>query len=192
MDSCGSKSVHIKGLSDKCNITLTFTVTLSGKILPFQIIYAGKTKACHPRDITFPPGFCITQNPSHWSNEEKTLKLIRQVINPYVISKRVELKFPATQRALVVWDVFKGQMTPVVKSELESLNIVLVAVPANMTHFFQPLDLTVNGSTKKFMRKQFITYYSGEIKNQIDSGTFTLHVQFVVATVIHHQSFRCT
>ena len=73
-------------------------------------------------------------------------------------------------------------MKPVVKSELESLNTELVAVPANMTHFFQPLDLTVNGSAKKFMRKQFITYYSGEIKNQVDSGTFTLHVQFVVAT----------
>ena len=51
-----------------------------------------------------------------------------------------------------------------------SLNIELIAVPANMTHFFQPSDLTVNGSTKKFMRKQFITYYSNEIKHQIDSG----------------------
>ena len=45
-----------------------------------------------------------------------------------------------------------------VKNELESLSIELVAVPANMTHFFQPLDLTVNGSAKKFMRKQFITH----------------------------------
>ena len=59
---------------------------------------------------------------------------------------------------------------PVVKNELESLNIELVAVPADMTHFFQPLDLTANGSAKKFMRKQFITYYSSEINHQIDSG----------------------
>lgn len=50
-------------------------------------------------------------------------------------------------------------MTPAVKSELESLNI---AVPTNMTHFFQPLDLTVNGSAEK----QFITHCSSEI----DSG----------------------
>ena len=48
MDSCGSKSVPIKGLSNKRNITLTITITLSGNILPFQIIYAGKTKACMP------------------------------------------------------------------------------------------------------------------------------------------------
>ena len=170
MDSCGSKSVLIKGLTDKRNITLTFTITLSGDILPFQILYAGKTKACHPRDITFPPGFCVSQNPSHWSNEEETLKLIQQVINPYVIKKRAELKLPVNQKALVIWDVFKGQMTPTIKSELESLNMELVDVPANMTHFFQPLDLTVNGLVKKFMRKQFITYYSSEIKRQIDGG----------------------
>lgn len=45
----------------------------------------------------------------------------------------------------MIWDVFKGQMTDAVKSKLTSLSIELVAVPANMTHFFQPLDLTVNG-----------------------------------------------
>lgn len=49
MDSCGSKLyVLIKGLNDKCNITLPLIIMLSGNILPFQIIYAGKMKACHP------------------------------------------------------------------------------------------------------------------------------------------------
>ncbi len=46
------------------------------------------------------------------------------------------------------WDVFRGQMTDTVKSKLASLCIELVRVPANMTHFFQPLDFTVNGSAK--------------------------------------------
>ena len=49
-------------------------------------------------------------------------------------------------------------MTEAVKQKLSSHNIELVAVPANMTHFFQPLDLTVNGSAEKYMRKQFIVY----------------------------------
>ena len=79
---------------------------LSGNILTFLIIYAGKTKACHPQDITFPPGFCVTQNPSHWSNEDETIRLIRQVVNPYIITKWAELKLPATQKGLVVWNVF--------------------------------------------------------------------------------------
>ena len=61
-------------------------------------------------------------------------------------------------------------MSEEVKQKLSSHNIELVAVPANMTHFFQPLDLTVNGSAKKYMRKQFIVYYSSAVKQQLDSG----------------------
>lgn len=87
MASRGSKSVPIKGLSDKRNITLTFVITLSGEFLPLQIIYAGKTKASLPRGFTFPASFCLTQNPKHWSNEEETIKLIDQIINPYVVKK---------------------------------------------------------------------------------------------------------
>ena len=137
-----------------------------------QIIYGGKTTASQPRGrgFHFPKEFCLSQNPKRWSNEYETLKLIDEVINPYVVRKRVELKLAETQKALVVWDVFKGQMTEAVKEKLSSYNIELVAVPANMPHFFQPLDLTVNGSAKKYMRKQFIIYYSSAVKQQLESG----------------------
>ena len=60
---------------------------------------------------------------------------------------------------------------PCIRSQkLKSLNIELVAVPSNMTHFFQPLDLTVNGVAKSYMRKQFVTYYSNCVKQQLESG----------------------
>lgn len=96
----GQKSVSIKGLTDKRNITLTF-VFLSGEFLPFQIIYAGKTTASQPRGFKFPKGFCISQNSQHWSNEQETLKLIDEVFNPYVVKKRRDLKLAETQKALI-------------------------------------------------------------------------------------------
>ena len=139
----GDKSVSIKGLSDKRNIILTFVVTLAGDFIPLQIVYAGKTKRCHP-NFQFPSGFCIFQNPKHWSNEEETMKLIDKIIIPYIVKKRSELNLPATQKALVIWDVFKGQVTEKVLEKLKSVDCEFVAVPANMTHFFQPLNLTVN------------------------------------------------
>ena len=39
-----------------------------------------------------------------------------------------------------------------------------------MTHFFQPLDLTVNRSAKQFMRKQFVMYYSEIVWHKLENG----------------------
>ena len=124
------------------------------------MIYSGKTKASLPRDFSFPAGLSITQNPKHWSNEVETLKLIGEIIVPYVVKTRADLKLAKHQKALLIWDVFRGQ-----------IHIEYVYVPANRTHFFQPLDLTVNGSGKQLMKKEFITYYSDAVKQQLESGT---------------------
>ena len=107
----GSQSVPIKGLTDKRNITLTFSVTLSGLFLPIQVIYGGKTTASQPRGFTFPKEFCISQNPKHWSNEAETFKLIDLILNPYIINTRSKLGLPESQKALLIMDTFKGQLT---------------------------------------------------------------------------------
>ena len=48
-------------------------------------------------------------------------------------------------------------------------NIVVVLVPANMANFLQPLDLTVNGYVKKFMRGKFNEWYSLQTGIQLDA-----------------------
>ena len=58
------KSVPIKGLTDKRNITLTFAVKFTGDFLPMQVICGGKTDRSQPRGIVFPKGFHVTQNES--------------------------------------------------------------------------------------------------------------------------------
>ena len=85
------------------------------------------------------------------------------VINSFQVEKRAELKLAETQKAVVVLNVFKGQMTEAAKQKLSSHNIELVPVPTNMTHFFQPLDLTVNGSANSIW-KHFIVYCSSTVK----------------------------
>ena len=47
---------------------------------------------------------------------------------------------------------------------------MVVSVPANMTHFFQSLDLTVNGEAKRFMKDKLTTRYSEEVQKQINPG----------------------
>ena len=129
----GDKSIPIKGLTDKRNITLTFVVSFTGEFLPMQIIYGGKTDRSQPRGVEFPKGFNVTQNPRYWSNEEETITFIKHIINPRVISIRKELGLPEDQSALLIWYVFKGQCTVKVNNLLTKLNIKVVMVPANMT-----------------------------------------------------------
>ena len=111
MAARNASSVPIKGPTDKRNITLTFVVTLSGEFLPMQVIYQGKTIASQLRGFKFSRGFAISQNPKHYLNEDEILTLIDKVIVPYVERKRKELKLAPTEKALLIWDVFRGQKT---------------------------------------------------------------------------------
>ena len=58
----GASRVEIVGAGDKRQITATIAGTLSGKILPFQILYEGKTERCHAL-TQFPEGFDIWLTP---------------------------------------------------------------------------------------------------------------------------------
>ena len=49
-------------------------------------------------------------------------------------------------------------------------NILLVKVPSNMTHLFQPLDLTVNSCAKNYMLEKFAEWYASQIREGLDSG----------------------
>ena len=40
-----------------------------------------------------------------------------------------------------------------------------------MTHYFQPLDLTVNAVAKHFLKDKFELRYANEVKKQLDEGT---------------------
>ena len=137
-----SKSVSIAGSSDKRSITGTFTITLNGHFLPMQLIYWGKTRQSLPR-FKFTNGFSLSWDPKHFSNAMESIKLINEIIIPYVQSQRKELG-KHKQATLVIMDVFRGQITDDAISLLRDNNIHYVLVPNNTTQLFQPLDLMVN------------------------------------------------
>ena len=64
----GAKSVPIKGIDDKRQITATFTVSMTGKFLPIRLMYKGKTPRCLPR-FDFSADFNVTFSDNHWSRK---------------------------------------------------------------------------------------------------------------------------
>ena len=99
----------------------------------------------------------------------ESIKLINEIIIPYVQSQRKELGKPK-QAALVIMDVFRGQITDDVISLLRNDNIHYVLVPNNMSQLFQPLDLTVNKRCNSYLKPLFWEWYAQQVANQLSLG----------------------
>ena len=113
--------MSIAGSTDKRSITGTFIITLSGKFLSMQLIYGDKTKQSLPR-FKFPESFSLSANPKHFSNKAESLKVIEEIILPYVKQQCQELE-KLDQAVILIMDVFRGQMTEEVVSMLRTNNI---------------------------------------------------------------------
>lgn len=170
MAETGSSKIHVAGVSDKRALTAIFSVSLSGNFLPLQLIYPGLTSRSLPTE-SFPDGFHITCNSTHWSNETTMLQYVELILKPYLASERERhgLETPA----LLLFDAFKAQCTDSVTQALLALNTKIVMVPKNMTDYLQPLDLSVNKPAKSFMTKCFSNWYGEqvlqlELKNKLN------------------------
>ncbi len=79
----GSSRVEIVGLGDKRQITAVLACTLSGKFLPPQLIYSGKTCRYLPT-VSFPKAWHVTFTENHWANEGTTIDYVNKILLPYV------------------------------------------------------------------------------------------------------------
>lgn len=115
------------GKGKKKQITGTFTVTMSRLFLPMQLIYEGKSPRSLLQGIMFPENFDLTFTPNHWSNEDKVIEHLEKVAFPFFLEKRKELPLPDEQKAIQVFDVFKGQKTKRVQSLIADNNCIIVS-----------------------------------------------------------------
>ena len=167
----GAKSAPLQGKGKKKQITGTLAVSITGDFLPMQLIYEGKTPRCLTKDVGFPKEFNVIFTPYHWSNEEKSKQLLDNVIFPYLKKKKHDLGLPGDQKSLLICDVFTGQTTKNIKEYIEENDCAIAFVPNNMTHYFQPLDLTVNAVAKHFLKDKFELWYANEVKKQLGEET---------------------
>ena len=96
------------------------------------------------------------------------IEMITKILIPYIKRKREELNVP-NKPWLLTCNVFKVQWTEAVKNVAKESNRKMVSVPNNWTNYFQPLDLTVNRSSKDVLRKEAQSLYSQEIVKQMEA-----------------------
>ena len=91
-------------------------------MLPDKMYYVAKRKESN----YIPKGFLLSCNPSHLSNEEETLRLLSEVIDPYIKETKEKLDLPDEQKCLLLWDAFRAQECATVLRKLDDLNIITV------------------------------------------------------------------
>ena len=72
------------------------------------------------------------------------LRLIDEILLPYIEKVKKEHNLPDYQKSLLIWDAFRAQSTATVMENISTHGIQTVLVPANITHLLQSLDLTTN------------------------------------------------
>ena len=132
----------------------TLAGTLDGTFLPIQLIYQGKTSQCHPK-YKFPKGFHITESENHWSNSSTMIDYVDKIIKPYVRNTIFKKDLPLHQKAIVIFDCFRAQITDDFLEKLTQDRLIYVTIPPNCTDLLQPMDLSVNKSVKHFMKTEF-------------------------------------
>ena len=174
-----AKSVTIEDSFDKRCITETFEITIHDKFLPMHVIYTEKTVQSLPR-FKFPQGFCLSANEKHFSNRYESMKYLEEVVATYFKKQRSIEVSNEKQKALVIMDIFSEQTIPETLDSYKVYDIYVIHVLADLTKYYQPLDLTVNREAKRFLKRKFVDWYSYQVSNQLSDGKSLESVQVPV------------
>ena len=77
-------------------------------------------------------------------------------------------------------DIFTEQTIPETLDSYKVYDIYVIHVLADLTKYYQPLDLTVNREAKRFLKRKFVDWYSCQVSNQLSDGKSLESVQVPV------------
>ena len=110
----------------------------------------------------FPSNRRVTFSPNHWSNLEVWKSVQSNFLSIFV---RQQEGAWLPRSSLIIMNTFKGQGNKEMKWLCAKNNCELVIVPHNLTNKFQPLDISINQSAKKFISNKFNAWYADRVVN---------------------------
>ena len=79
-------------------------------------------------------------------------------------------------------------MTETVHNLLKDHNILISLVPNNMTHIFQPLDLTVNSGLKSLKKKNTLSGITARLEKGLTEDKINVKTQLITMKPSHAKS----
>lgn len=168
----GSKHVAVVAAEDKRQITACIASSLDGDLLPLQLIFQGKTTACHPpaTDSAKAALIHITHSENHWSNQQTMREWIESVLMPYAERQITAHSLQPAAKLVLVLDVWAVHKSEEFRMFLRTHHprIHLVFVPANCTSQLQVADVVLQRPFKHGIRRRFTEWAARIIQEQVD------------------------
>ena len=166
----GAKRVRMLGMGeDKAQITTTIFVTENGDVLPFQMIFEGKTDRCHPKHAK--PEDCLwTHTASHWQSVITYCALIEAIIVPYKNRMIDSLGLDKNQMTILKHDLHFTHKDASVLELLKKHRIVPLFIPAGCTDIMQECDTVVNKPFKNGVRNGYRDHMEEMFQEHLRNG----------------------
>jgi hypothetical protein len=154
-DRKGAKEVKIATTGrEHSSYTVVLAASSDGRMLKPMIIFK---RATVPNEH-FPPGVVVKSNPKGWMTED----IFTQWVDEILLSRPNAPVNPS--ESLFIMDAAKPHLTPKSKGAIEEY-AKLAVVPARLTRFVQPLDISVNAVFKNHMRSHWEEFMRDESKH---------------------------
>ena len=174
------KQVPVIGQEEKRQITAVVASSLSGDLLPLQLIFKGqdtnrKQQKAVPTlgevDTRRTREWHLTQTYNHWSTLQSMKDYIRLIIHPYVQSKAREHKLAAPHCVLLL-DCWSVHTSAEFRTWMEKAypNYHLVFIPAGCTGKAQPADVALQRPFKTGITNAFTSWMTCEINLLVKGG----------------------
>ena len=162
----GTRKVRIVGVGhEKPQITVTLSATATGDIIfPVQLIFGGKTKACHPHKgkVAPLPSLYYDHSTSHWQTGGTFANYIAKVLIPYRLATIQRLNLESDQKMVFILDLHYSHKEPTVLEMLASNDIIPIYIPAGCTDLHQVCDVVINKPYKNGVTAKFVDYATSE------------------------------
>ena len=180
----GSKQVEVVGKDEKRGFTTVVGISLSGDVLPFQIIYAGHTRRSLPTpdapeyfQATETLKFCFESGgTNHWSTLSTMESYVQDILVPYFEQYRND------SDQVCIWqiDSWSVHWSEEFRHWMYTTYpwIRIHYVPANCTGLFQPCDVGIQWVFKLAVRRSALQDIISDTVDQLDRGVEPSMVTF--------------
>lgn len=107
------------------------------------------------------------------------------LIFPFPANKRNQLNLPYVAKALLIFDVFEYRfwITNTLNQLFQRNNCIFIRVSSSHTHFFQPLDISLNKSAKSYIAGRYQNWYAYKVFGQLNRDDQAHDVNVRLSTI---------